>query len=362
MWGTRSAAMKVYKAMQERNYSTQAWSEQPLHPKLGRDVDEVGLVNFIFTMDLLNFSFWSELDGEHRFQVEYQGRRWTGYSSLVACLRRALAEGIAITTPRTWRQRDDLDELMRHVFRSATDEEVPLLHQRIAVLREAALVLDEVSRARSIEDEPALTVQLFASGDKKDEGAGRPSMLAASMRNVAKQDPVEREVASASIEDDQAAVAASVEDTEGTFNGEAQTATSASVADDEAATHSVDHVDTAPGPPNPSIDKHPPPLHSDPPQTLVHPDMSVVRLIQEADHSAGKLVNLLAKHFPCFQDEDRFEGRKVRFLKRAQIFVADMWAAFNRASYGEFHDIDQLTMFAGKETHGRSALVRRVLN
>lgn len=78
------------------------------------------------------------------------------------------------------------------------------------------------------------------------------------------------------------------------------------------------------------------------------PDMTVIRLIEEADHSAGKLVNLLAKHFPCFRDEGRFEGRKVRFLKRAQIFVADLWAAFNGKSYGEFYDIGHLTMFAGK--------------
>jgi hypothetical protein len=77
------------------------------------------------------------------------------------------------------------------------------------------------------------------------------------------------------------------------------------------------------------------------------PDMSFVRLIQEAEHSAGKLVNLLAKHFPCFQDEGRFDGRKVRFLKRAQIFVADLWAAFDNTGYGEFHDIEHITMFAG---------------
>lgn len=90
--------------------------------------------------------------------------------------------------------------------------------------------------------------------------------------------------------------------------------------------------------------------HSDtkPAEAQTQPDMSVVRLIQEAEHSAGKLVNLLAKHFPCFQDQGRFEGRKVRFLKRAQILVADLWAAFNSASHGEFHDIQHITMFAGE--------------
>lgn len=59
------------------------------------------------------------------------------------------------------------------------------------------------------------------------------------------------------------------------------------------------------------------------------------------------LVNLLATHFDCFRDETRFERRKVQFLKRAQILVADLWAAFNGASYGRFDDIDKITMFAG---------------
>nr|POE71846.1 upf0553 protein [Quercus suber] len=76
------------------------------------------------------------------------------------------------------------------------------------------------------------------------------------------------------------------------------------------------------------------------------PDLSVIRLIEEASHSAGKLVNLLVKHLPSFRDETRFDGRKVRFYKRAQIFVADLWAATNGRGYGTFHDIDHLTMFA----------------
>jgi hypothetical protein len=43
-----------------------------------------------------------------------------------------------------------------------------------------------------------------------------------------------------------------------------------------------------------------------------------------------------------------FEGRRkpIRFLKRAQILVADLWACFEGESYGEFRDIDKITMFA----------------
>jgi hypothetical protein len=59
-------------------------------------------------------------------------------------------------------------------------------------------------------------------------------------------------------------------------------------------------------------------------------------------------VNLLADYFPSFRDETKFEGRRVRFLKRAQIFTADLWAAFDAQGYGEFDDIDKITMFAGE--------------
>lgn len=76
-------------------------------------------------------------------------------------------------------------------------------------------------------------------------------------------------------------------------------------------------------------------------------DSSVVVLIEDAKNSAARLVNLLAEHFPCFNDEGVFERKKVRLLKRAQIFVADLWAAFDGESYGDFNDIDKITMFAG---------------
>lgn len=73
----------------------------------------------------------------------------------------------------------------------------------------------------------------------------------------------------------------------------------------------------------------------------------MVDLVKSADHSAGKLVNLLAHHFPSFDDCTTFERRKVRIMKRPQILVADIWAAFNGEDYGSFNDINSITMFAG---------------
>lgn len=73
---------------------------------------------------------------------------------------------------------------------------------------------------------------------------------------------------------------------------------------------------------------------------------SVATLIRDANKSAARLVNLLSTSFPSFDDTHYFQGKEVRLHKRAQIFVADLWACFNGTSYGEFYDIDTLTMFA----------------
>ncbi|RYO98155.1 hypothetical protein DL763_002396 [Monosporascus cannonballus] len=157
MRATKNAAATIYEQMQQKGFSTANWADQEMHPK----TKDESTVAFIFTMDLLNFSFWSLLPEDERYAVLYRDKRWTGYGSLVASLQRALEE-------------------------------------------------------------------------------------------------------------------------------------------------------------------------------------------EAADGSAAGLVNLLAQDFACFRDEFPFPGRRrpVRFLKRAQILVADLWACFGGESYGEFYDIDKVTMFA----------------
>lgn len=76
--------------------------------------------------------------------------------------------------------------------------------------------------------------------------------------------------------------------------------------------------------------------------------MDITSLITSAAHSGARLANTLAEKFPCFRDEVRFEGRRVRFLKRAQIFVADLWGAFRGRGLGKFKDLEHITMFAGR--------------
>ncbi|PLN83930.1 UPF0553 protein c [Aspergillus taichungensis] len=214
---TKEAAETIWRLMQKKEYSTETWSDHELHPQ---SKDE-STVAFIFTMDLLNFSFWSELPEAERFAIDYRGRRWTGYWSLVAALQRALDEGIPITDPEFWVNEEACpEEKLQHVFRSATEEPIPLFQERVACLREAGRVL--------------------------------------------------------------------CKDFEGKF----------------------------------------------------------LNCIYNANYSAAALVNLLAESFSCFRDETSFQGRRVRLYKRAQILVADLWACFNGESFGEFHDIDKITMFA----------------
>ena len=57
-------------------------------------------------------------------------------------------------------------------------------------------------------------------------------------------------------------------------------------------------------------------------------------------------MNILVDNFPCFDDRHPFQDTVVRFHKRAQILVADLWACFEGESYGFFDDIDEITMFA----------------
>ena len=78
-------------------------------------------------------------------------------------------------------------------------------------------------------------------------------------------------------------------------------------------------------------------------------DCSVLNCVKEAKASGAALVNLLVENFEIFRDEAIFDRAKVRFYKRAQIFVADLWACFEGQGLGNFNDIDKITMFAGKQ-------------
>lgn len=75
-------------------------------------------------------------------------------------------------------------------------------------------------------------------------------------------------------------------------------------------------------------------------------DGQFTNAIASVHGSAVQLALLLARDFPSFHDVALYHNREVRFLKRAQICVADLHGSFGGKQWGAFHDLDQLTIFA----------------
>ncbi len=75
-------------------------------------------------------------------------------------------------------------------------------------------------------------------------------------------------------------------------------------------------------------------------------DGQFTRAIEHAGRSAIKLTLLLAQDFSSFRDVAVYRGHEVRFFKRAQICVADLYGAFRSKRWGTFTDLEKLTIFA----------------
>jgi len=70
------------------------------------------------------------------------------------------------------------------------------------------------------------------------------------------------------------------------------------------------------------------------------------KLVEKARGSALNLTRLLADKLPSFRDTAQYNGKKVFFYKRAQIFAADLYGTLGGRKWGNFIDIDKLTAFA----------------
>lgn len=69
-------------------------------------------------------------------------------------------------------------------------------------------------------------------------------------------------------------------------------------------------------------------------------------MVEQAAGDATVLANSVAREFPSFRDQVAFRGQTVRFLKRAQIVVADLHGALGAHPLGQFHNLRALTAFA----------------
>jgi len=120
------AAHEIFTAMKKREYSTQVWKDEEVHPKLMNEET----VDWIFVVDSLNFSFWlpTTASGGAQFELEHEGKKYEDYQALCMALNRAIKEGIPLSTPSYYK--DVTLETMQHVFRSSNGTTLPLLQQR----------------------------------------------------------------------------------------------------------------------------------------------------------------------------------------------------------------------------------------
>lgn len=93
-------------------------------------------VRWIFVLDVLNHCFWPS-PGEPVWTVRYQGRDYSGYWGLAACLKRAQEAGIPITDAAC--QASIGPEDLRAVF--AGRGRIPMFTERLTHLREAGRIL-----------------------------------------------------------------------------------------------------------------------------------------------------------------------------------------------------------------------------
>ncbi|KAF9262620.1 hypothetical protein L218DRAFT_867216 [Marasmius fiardii PR-910] len=155
--GVSIAAKYISAKFRSESYTPRTWRTHPIHilphePHSPDDSWNKAVLDWIFLISCLNFSFWSEKEGSpDRYGVEWQvsweseeKKVYTGYWSLVAALNKALQNGIPITDP-TFYSSETLcpDSLIESIFAPAAhcSETIPLLQQRIAVMREVGFIL-----------------------------------------------------------------------------------------------------------------------------------------------------------------------------------------------------------------------------
>ncbi|KAJ2999437.1 hypothetical protein HDV02_002922 [Globomyces sp. JEL0801] len=133
-----AAADLLLDKISEKQYSQKTWKQHNLHPQ----TNDESTVDWIFLIDLLNFSFWNERSPKKRFTVTFNGVPYTGYWSLCATIQRCLLEGIPITSPSYYATATT--EELKHALRPDDYneyDEMPLIDLRIQLLQEAGNIL-----------------------------------------------------------------------------------------------------------------------------------------------------------------------------------------------------------------------------
>ncbi|KAJ1905549.1 hypothetical protein LPJ81_001867 [Coemansia sp. IMI 209127] len=136
--GVWHAAQEIMKRMQSTGYSAADWKRHALNPSVANEE----AAEWIFVVDALNFSFWTHRPTDSRYTVTLDGTAYQGYWTLCASINRALRQGIPMTDAAFLSH--VTEEELAHIFRTdapATQEQIPLLAERLRVLHEVGAVL-----------------------------------------------------------------------------------------------------------------------------------------------------------------------------------------------------------------------------
>ncbi|KAM3176741.1 hypothetical protein ACTXT7_005902 [Hymenolepis weldensis] len=301
------------------------WDEISLHPK-GSDAFAA---NWIFVLDSLNFSFWT--DREPKYMVDYKSELHTGYPALCSVINRAiddarrvklltdnLAEGLSQNSQsKTYScasQSFDVGATMEVAFWRqgvigfAT---IPGFMTIGAVIKTFASARSEIMRLVPIDTHSVMCGQTHWGGRMRVSRKGDsniPFSLLKSSNGINMVDP-------------KVLVNLTRSDLESIFK-------------------------SASSSPIPLLDERLEILHTNGRILLEQFGGCFTNCIKACDGSAVKLIQLVCEKFPSFRDEATYKGQKVLLYKRVQILVADLWLAFRGESYGHFTDIDTLTAFA----------------
>lgn len=140
---TRVAERLVNEMCKGKSEQPKPW-DYTASPELHPTPATVGLeqaLDWIFLTDTINFSFWTNPSSEPAWEVTWQGKTHTGYFAACACVNRAIAGEIPLTSPEYMAGVGE-DEL-RKVFKADNGRVVPMLEQRVGVINEAGRVLKE---------------------------------------------------------------------------------------------------------------------------------------------------------------------------------------------------------------------------
>lgn len=98
-------------------------------------------LQLIFFESMLGFCFWA-LPGKPKWSIEMpDGEKLDGWYGLCASFKRAYDEGIPVADANFLERANREDA--RSIFRSASDAEIPMLDERVAILHENARILKE---------------------------------------------------------------------------------------------------------------------------------------------------------------------------------------------------------------------------